>query len=219
MRHDDAVELIAHRAGNDPDLIAPALAVADTVELDVHVFRGRLEVRHAKVLWPFAVFWERWELLPDAPHPELRTILDAADPDAHLWFDMKGFTGRLPKRLLAEVGERRPMTTSCRSWWALRRPRRIAGIRTFRSVGNRWQLWLVQRLRFDDQNDGIVMHERFATAATLARLHRLTPRVIVWAIEDIERAMEVHALGVSGVIADDLEVLAEVRRRLGNAIG
>ena len=28
MRHDGGVELIAHRAGNEPHLVAPALAVA-----------------------------------------------------------------------------------------------------------------------------------------------------------------------------------------------
>ncbi len=67
MRHDVGMELIAHRAGNEAHLIAPAMVVADTIELDVHLFRRRLEVRHAKVLWPFAVFWEKWELLPDTP--------------------------------------------------------------------------------------------------------------------------------------------------------
>lgn len=219
LGHDGTVELIAHRAGNESRLIAPALAVADTIELDVHLFRGRLEVRHAKVLWPFAVLWEQWEFVPGAPHPNLSVILDAAPDDAHLWFDLKGFTSRLPRRLLREVGDRRPITVSCRSWWTLRSIRRIAGIRTFRSVGSRWQLWLVQHVRFSNDEDGIVMHERFATAETLARLHRLTPDIVVWAVHDLDRAAELHDLGVSGVIADDLDVLDQVRRRLHDQPG
>lgn len=207
------MELITHRAGNEPHLIAPAYAVADTIELDLHLFRGSLEVRHAKALWPFAVYWERWELVPETDWPSLSEILDAAPDDAHLWFDLKGMTGRLAKRLLAETGQRRPMTASCRSWWALRRLRRTDGIRTFFSVGNLLQLWLVQRVRFPDESSGIVMHERFASAETLERLRRRTANIVVWAVEDIDRAIQLHELGVSGIIADDLDLLAEVRRR------
>ena len=212
MRHDGGVELIAHRAGNEVHLIAPAAAVADTIELDVHPFRGRLEVRHAKVIWPLAVFWEKWELVPDAPHPPLSEILAATPDDAHLWFDLKGFTSRLPRRLLDRVGDRRPITMSCRSWWALRPARRVAGVRTFRSVGTRWQLWLVERVRFAQHDDGIVMHERFATAEVVTRLRQLTPNIVVWAVDDLERAIELRGLGVSGVIADDLGLLARLRR-------
>ena len=60
------MELVAHRAGNDPAAMADALAVADTLELDVHLLRGRLDVRHSKVIWPFRIYWERGEgRLPD----------------------------------------------------------------------------------------------------------------------------------------------------------
>ena len=54
---EDVVELVAHRAGNVTSSIASALDAADTVELDVHLFRGRIEVRHAKVIWPFRIHW------------------------------------------------------------------------------------------------------------------------------------------------------------------
>jgi glycerophosphoryl diester phosphodiesterase len=216
MRHDGDVELIAHRAGNEHHLVAPALAVADTVELDLHLFRWRLEVRHAKVIWPFAVFWEQWEFLPGTPHPPLSEILDATPDDAHLWFDLKGFTTRLPKRLLREVGDRRPMTASCRSWWALRPLRRVDGVRTFFSVASPWQLRLIQRFRFADHDHGIVMHERLATSETMSRLHQLTPNVVVWAVHDLERALELHRLGVSGIIADDLDLLERVRRHIAS---
>ena len=218
LRHDGGVELIAHRAGNEPQLVSPALAVADTIELDLHQFRGRLEVRHAKVLWPFAVFWEKWELIPGAARPPLREILEAAPADAHLWFDVKGVSQRVPRRLLREVGQRRPITVSCRSWWALRSVRRLPGIRTFRSVGNRWQLWLVQRVRFGAADDGIVLHERLASDEVLVQLRRLTPDIVVWAIGDVERALTLRELGVTGIIADDLALLAELRARVADDV-
>jgi len=42
------VEFIAHRAGNSVEKLVEAEAVADVVELDVHLgVGGRVEVRHA----------------------------------------------------------------------------------------------------------------------------------------------------------------------------
>ena len=214
MRHDGSVELIAHRGGNERHLLGPALAVADTVELDVHLFWFRLEVRHAKALWPFPVFWEKWHLMPNVPRPPLGTILEAAPDDAHLWFDLKGFSTRLPRRLLGEIHDRPHITASCRSWWALRPLRRVARIRTLWSIANRQQLWLVERLSFADLGDGIVMQERLATAEVLSRLRPRASTVIVWGVHDLDRALELHQLGVSGIIADDLDLLADVRRHI-----
>ena len=51
---------VAHRAGNTPDLLTAALADgADLVEADVHLYRGRLEIRHTKTMG-----------LGDNQHPE-----------------------------------------------------------------------------------------------------------------------------------------------------
>ncbi len=55
--------VIAHRAANSAAALAAVGPGVDVVEADVHLFRGRLEVRHAKTLWPSSVLWERWYLL------------------------------------------------------------------------------------------------------------------------------------------------------------
>jgi glycerophosphoryl diester phosphodiesterase len=200
------MELVAHRAGNQPGLVAPALAVADTIEVDVHLFHHRLEVRHSKVIWPFKIYWERgvW-LLPDEHPHDLGEIVAAAPDDAHLWLDLKGFTGRLSRRLLREFGDRRPLTMSCRSWWALGPARRAADVRTFRSAANRTQLWLALHLRHPD---GIVMHERFATPDNVARLRERCHRLAVWGVDDLDRAGELRELGIDAMIIDDLELIA-----------
>ena len=45
--------LIAHRAGNDPaHLRAAEAASADVIEADLHLWRGRLELRHLKTAGP-----------------------------------------------------------------------------------------------------------------------------------------------------------------------
>jgi hypothetical protein len=205
------VELVAHRAGNDPAAMADALAVADTLELDVHLLRGRLDVRHSKVIWPFRIYWERGEgLLPDQHPPALTEIVDAVPDGTHLWIDLKGFTGRLPRHVLRAISARHPMasvTMSCRSWWALG-PARRAGARTFRSVGNRAQRWLAVRLQHPD---GIVLDERFATPDVLARLRGRCAGVAVWAVEDRARAEELDRLGVCAVIVDELGLIDDLR--------
>ncbi len=206
------VEWIAHRAGNVAETSVPAIAIADAVELDVHRFRGRLEVRHGKVLWPCARLWERWELLPvDSPRPLLGEILDATPDGAHLWLDLKGPSRRLTRRALTAVGDRRPLTVSCRVWWALRPARRADDIRTMKSVGTRWQRRLVVRTRFGER-DGIAIHERLVDAGVLATLHRVTPNVICWGVVDDDRARELASLGVSGLIVDDLTMIGRVGR-------
>ena len=207
------MELIAHRAANLPETVAPAAAVADIVEIDLHIFRGRLDVRHAKVIWPLEVYWEKWRLLPGLTPPSFSAVLDATPHDAHLWLDLKGFTARLARSVLAEIGDRRPMTASSRNWWTLKPMRQATGVRTFRSVGSRWQLWLA--LRFGAGGDGIVMHERFAEPATVARLLELTPDVVVWAVPDLARAVELAAMDVTGVIVDDLDLIRAISQRLG----
>lgn len=209
-RSSDGVELIAHRAGNETRLIGPAIGIADAVELDVHLFRGRLEVRHAKVTWPFRRYWERWYWVPDPGWHELKEINAAALAGTHLWVDVKGASRRVTRRVLAEVGSRRPLTLSCRSWWALQPAEQLAGVRTLRSVGSARQRWLVERLPVGAV-DGVVMHERLADPDRVAALRRRYATVIVWAIEDLDRARAVIAAGVDGIIADDLALLAAIK--------
>lgn len=204
------MELIAHRAANRPSDVQAGLAAADAVELDVHLRRGRLEVRHAKVLWPTSLLWEQWYIARHERSEPLAPILDAAGPDAHLWFDLKGFTPRLTARVLTAATGRPVSTMSCRSWWLLRSARRQAGVRTVRSIGARWQLWWATWRRTPTV-DGHGLADRFATPATVDALRRRNPFVVVWGVTDAERLRALTRMGVSAVIADDLTMLAVAR--------
>lgn len=91
------LQVIAHRAGNDPAAARAALlAGADAVEADVYVFRGRIEVRHARTLGPwwsrrFEVDGRRPRLIAASePRLVLQEIVDAAGPDAPVMLDIKG---------------------------------------------------------------------------------------------------------------------------------
>jgi len=212
MRHRGHVELIAHRAGNLVELVEPAVAVADTVELDVHLFRGRPEVRHAKLLlWPFARLWEKWELLPaDAPRPALADVLAAVPAGTGAWFDLKGFTSRLPRAVHAVAVDRAGCTYSTRQWWILGWVRRNTSARTMRSVGSRWQRWLVGRVRFHGTSDGVVIAESLLDDRWLERLRDRVPVLVVWGVRDVGRARALIAAGVDGLIVDDLEILGRL---------
>lgn len=205
------MQLTAHRAGNFPEAIPPALAVADVVEFDVHLFRGRLEVRHGKVLWPMSRLWETWAFLPaGTPRPSLGRILQSIPLGAPIWVDLKGFRSRLVRKVLEEVDPRREVTYSARSWWMLNPVRRTREARTMRSVGARWQLWAVQRVRSWGVGDGIVINERFITAEVIERLHRLTPTIVTWNATTLARAVELAGFGVSGLIVDDLGLIDDI---------
>ena len=208
------VELIAHRAGNRTSTVGPAAAVADTIELDVHQFRGRLEVRHAKVIWPTPVLWEKWELVPrDAPPPLLADILGVVPDGTTVWLDLKSSAPRFTRRVLAAIGDRADVTVSSRQWWNLRRFRRAGGIRTMRSAGPRWQRWTLRWIRRFGPDDGVVVPERFVTPTAIAGWLGRTSHVAVWAVADLDRASELVGLGVTGLIVDDLDLIAAIDRR------
>src|SRR3954470_21371543 len=93
--------LVAHRAGNDLALLRRAERVrARLIEADVHLRRGRLEVRHLKTLGPLPVLWDRWYLAsPRTPRLELQELLASAAPDTALMLDLKGRDPELSRRV------------------------------------------------------------------------------------------------------------------------
>jgi hypothetical protein len=74
--------IVAHRAGNDIGRLRAAEALRlPLVEADVHLFAGRLEVRHRKTVGPIPILWDRWELAPPwAPRMLLADLLSQAAP-------------------------------------------------------------------------------------------------------------------------------------------
>ncbi len=197
--------IVAHRAGNRPAKARAALDRADAVEIDLHLFRRRLEVRHAKVLWPTSLLWERWFFLPGVTEvPTLEQIAEAVPPDTHLCLDLKMFTGRPASRIRAAVGEERPLTVSSRNWWVLRSFRSRPGVELLRSCSGPRQLALARRLPGLGERLGIVAHERLLDSGTVQGILDATPLLYTWGVPSAERGRELADLGVAGLIVDDL---------------
>jgi glycerophosphoryl diester phosphodiesterase len=202
----DAVEWIAHRAGNVVGGITDAAGRADLVELDVHWWRGRIEVRHAKRLLFTRRLWERWYLLPrDTSRLTLEDVLDGVHPDVHLFVDLKGVTPRLSRAIREALADRRSYTVATKSWWLLRPFRDVPGVRTLRSAGNRLGLAVLRRVRLPAATDGVAVHERLLTARLVAEL-AARGEVFTWGVTDRRRAELLASWGVTGLIVDDLDL-------------
>jgi len=191
--------------------------MADLVEVDVHSFRGRLEVRHAKVLWPFAIRWDRWYFVrKGAPRPTLDDVLRSSGPDTRFWLDLKGFDQRLTTRVLDRVTDRSGTMISSRSWWILPSRRQGRNVHVVHSVGSRLQLFLLQR-RSPASIEAVAIDRRLVDARAMAGLQRVTSTVIVWGVTTLEEGLEAVDAGAAGLIVDGIDTLTRLRERLAGA--
>ncbi len=196
--------VVAHRAGNELHTSQEAAAAGYVIEADVHVFRGRVEVRHEKALRPTSRLWERWYLLPgDTRRVELVEILDAAEPDVEFLLDLKCFTRRAARRIRSEVPAWARVTVSARSWWTLSVFADRADAVALLSCGNRAQLWLAGRLPGLGTALGITAHERLLSPEIIARIRHRTPHVYAWALTTRDRCLLLADAGLTGLVLDD----------------
>lgn len=208
------VEIVAHRAGNTVGDASAAAALAragviDMIEVDAHVFRGRVEARHAKVIRPSSRMWDGRTLLPaDTARVPLEQVVRAIGPDVALMVDLKCFTTRAARRIRDVIPDDQPVVASTRSWWVLRafvgRPR----TRTLRSCGNRLQLLVARRLGWPWSSSGFAVHERRLTAPVVEELLTRADVVFAWGATTPARCGELRGLGVRGLIVDDLRLFA-----------
>lgn len=202
------VVIVAHRAGNEIATAREAAQAGHVVEADVHLFRGRVELRHEKVLWPFKRLWERWFLLPaSAPRLHLEDLVDAIDVDTMLLLDLKCFSRRAARRIRSVVPAAMTATVSSRSWWTLGAFADQPETTALRSCGNRAQLWLAIRWPGLGDSLGITAHERLLTPEIVERIRRRTPHVYSWALTSIARTEALARAGLSGAVLDDPSIL------------
>lgn len=202
--------VVAHRAGNDLARLARAEQLGvELVEADVRLWRGRAEVRHLKTVGPLPLFWDRWTVAsPFRRRLELRELLDAAAPGTHLLLDLKGRDRRLSRLVLDALPPGRRVTVCARSPRLLEAFAGVPHVRRFRSIGSSRQLRRL--LRRDAAGvDGISIHERLLDGPVVAALRERVSTVITWPVNSAARAAELAALGVHGLISDDVERLVE----------
>ncbi len=205
--------IVAHRAGNDLALLRRAEGVRPhLVEADVHLYRGRLEVRHLKTLGPLPVLWDRWYLAsPRTPRLELTALLDHVDSETALLLDLKGSEPRLSLCVAAELARRQPVSpvTVCARNWRLLEPfLDDPHVRAVHSVGSRRQLRALRRRFAGRRLEGVSIHQRLLNPRTVADLRARAEIIVSWPVATVEEARRLAAWGVDGVITERFEALA-----------
>ena len=201
--------MVGHRCGNDLGRLRSAIASGiPAVEADVHLFRGRLEVRHLKTLGPIPVLWDTWYVTRPRPgRLLLDDVLAACDPTVELMLDLKG-----PRRAIAllVLDALRPDRGLLRLTVCGRHPRVLSAfqddpdVRVVHSVGSRRRLRSFLRGR--DVVDSVAVHARLLDAPTVAALRRRAGRVLVWPVTTPAEAARLGDWGVHGLITERLEL-------------
>lgn len=201
---------IAHRAGNDLRVLGRAETLGlPLIEADVHLFHGRLEVRHLKTFGPIPVLWDRWKLAsPFRPRLLLSELLAGAAPQTELLLDLKGRDAGVGHAVLEAVraSGRTATSVSARTWSLLEPFRGVAGVRSFHSIGRGDQLRALERRYGDADLAGVSIHARLLDAATVARLRRMTRTIITWPVGTLLHARRLGSWGVAGVITENMDL-------------
>lgn len=198
---------IAHRAANDLDLVAPALELgADLVEADVHLRRGRLEVRHGKSLGLLPWLWERWYLLRD-PHFSLAELRAGLPTGATVMLDLKGWQPWLGPRVRAAMEGAPPYVVCGRRWRMLAAFDGLSGVRVAHSARTVAELDRLLQHLVSHRTWGVSVHISLLTRERVAALREHAEVVMSWPINTPEDYALVTGLGVNAVISDDLRAL------------
>jgi glycerophosphoryl diester phosphodiesterase len=205
--------VVAHRAGNDLELLRRAADVQSRlIEADVHLFAGRLEVRHLKTVGPLPVYWDRWYLAtPRPPRLLLGDLLGAVGPDTVLMLDLKGLRVRLSRQVAAELA-RHPgladVAVCSRSWRLLKPFAADPRVRVVHSVGSHRQLRALRRRFAGRRLAGVSIHRRLLDPATVADLRERAELIVTWPVSTVDEARRLGSWGVNGVITERYETLA-----------
>ncbi|MBI4570949.1 MAG: glycerophosphodiester phosphodiesterase [Chloroflexi bacterium] len=208
---------IAHRAGNDLDLLARAAQLGvDYAETDVWLRRGRLEVRHDKTAGPLPFLWDRWSLRPNwSRRLLLGDVLRAAAGRVRLLLDLKGQDARLPDSLAEEIahagGEDAVAFTG--GWRYLDQlGELLPQAPRFYTIGGRDGLAAMHARLASRPVPGVSIDGRIVVQADAAALKAGgVGTIIAWAVETPDAAERLLHWGVDGITTKSWELLAALR--------
>ncbi|HLB23732.1 MAG TPA: glycerophosphodiester phosphodiesterase [Dehalococcoidia bacterium] len=212
--HDRGFYAIAHRAGNNLHALELALqAGVDAIECDFWHDRGRLTLRHERKLPAVPLFYDKWILRWSMGHLNLRDLLRQINFRAQLFLDIKSASPAAADAVLDLYRDNESMMpaalVSSQQWKLLDRIAAAgAGMQICYSVGARREIDpLLRRAEHGPRPHGTSIRHTLLNADVVTRLHDAGLKVYAWTVNTPHRAEELRALGVDGVISDDLEVL------------
>lgn len=198
---------VAHRAGNELSLLAPAVALgADLIEADVQLRRTRLEVRHARSLGPVPWLWEPFYVVRDL-RLQLADLRAATPSGVTLMLDLKGrqpSLGRLVRDAMTGAG---PYVVCSRQWGLLTAFAGLPDVRVVHSARTRAELRRLDLHLRTATTWGVSVHRDLLTRARVDRLRTQADVVMTWPIDTPQAYDEVVGLGANGIISNDLAAL------------
>jgi glycerophosphoryl diester phosphodiesterase len=206
---------VAHRAGNDLDVLQQAaLLGADVIEADVHLHRGRLEVRHEKSMGPLPWLWDKWQVYPaDKERLLLDELMDALPVGTTVMLDLKG-VGRVGPQTLDHLRSRsveHPLWV-CARWW----PSSLAFLdapwaNVLLSARGRTEIArLRRRCAAGSPPYGVSVHLSMLSPDLVSELQSYGTKVLSWPVDDDIALSRARALGIDGAITKDLGIVKEL---------
>jgi hypothetical protein len=201
---------IAHRAGNSLDLLRSSLAAgADLAEADVHLYRGRLEIRHTKTMGPLPWLWDRWYVVSARlPRLLLHELAGALPGERRLMLDLKGWQPWLGRRVAAAMEGAAPgvpYVVCSRHWRMLDAFDGLDHVDVVHSVRSRAELARLPRRLAGRRSWGVAVHRELLPRMDVPALLRSVDVLLTWPVNTLEVLDEVAGLGATGVISDDLD--------------
>jgi glycerophosphoryl diester phosphodiesterase len=210
---------VAHRAGNDRDALEMALSAGvDAVEADLRWDGGRIVNRHDRRIPLLPVCWDRWHLhLDRRPQFTLDEFLDRLRGHGRPYLDLKSRSRRFLRTLLKTLRNHDVVdeTVISSGYWHLLHELRHgeARLRLLRTIGDEQQRADYLALPADDPlSAGVAIHRELLDEELARLLRSRGVAVYVWVVDDFEEARRLVSLGASGIVADSLELLQEVKR-------
>ncbi|MDT7571480.1 MAG: hypothetical protein QOE05_1654 [Actinomycetota bacterium] len=201
---------VAHRAGNALDLLTTTLSDgADLVEADVHLYRGRLEIRHTKTMGPLPWLWDRWYVVSArSPRLSLAELAGALPPERRVMLDLKGWHPWLGHRVAAAMADAAPgvpYVVCSRHWRMLDAFDGLDHVDVVHSVRSRSELARLRRRLAAHRSWGVAVHRELLPRLDVPALLRTVDALLTWPVNTVEALEEVASYGVTGVISDDLD--------------
>ncbi|MBI5285948.1 MAG: glycerophosphodiester phosphodiesterase [Chloroflexi bacterium] len=217
---------IAHRAGNNLHHLEQALeAGVDAIECDFWHDRGRLALRHERKLPALPVLYDKWYLRFSWGELSLRDLLREINFRADLFLDIKSATPRAAKAVLElyhDNASLMPRTLVSSQQWRVLDQLAEAGtsMQMYYSVGRERAIdALIRRAEKAPRASrpaGTSIRHTLLSAEVVERLHGAGLEVFAWTVNTRHRVEELLSFGVDGVISDDVELQAELRRETAN---
>jgi glycerophosphoryl diester phosphodiesterase len=231
---------VAHAFGNRRDKIEAAIAAdVDLIEADLWYRAGDIWVRHERRLgflpllydrksrgmnsfgpWSLTVFPNHYIRLDVRPL-RLAELLEATRGKRRLLLDLKddhspekarAYAGAL-SRVLREAGCVESSIV-CGQTDVLDSVREVAPELDVRYSIERQRQWeaFLGRLDVDAALRGVCLHHEFLTDPVARLLEQRSLEVFCWTVDEREEARRLVALGVEGIISNDLTLLAQLGR-------